>query len=727
MRPRRFSPWMLPLLVLLAAWFPTHTVGEALPGTRTDGTLWAAAENSSSTNHETSAQAKSTGSTIPFNHRAIGMLCSFLLSDCPQIKDSDESSDVSLHGKASAIVSVEGEASDKDSQETIAIKKTLAEVGAYDLRVIIATVPDPTTSRMAPEFDRAIDAIQLAASRASYSLDRYYLPWHVEAGDRSEPHDAGSRTAASGYSDSKEDPKVTPGMILFRWGAVREKNPHPHLLPNLEQTPDRLLLVLLVGETPTTGVHKDAFLNALEETKEIQVDSDDPGSVRILGPAFSASALSIQETIDQWKTHDSPHHPNPPITGIISGSASAVDPDLLNAPTFRFHATIYSTETMMKAFLNYVHFELQKDKTRDPQKVADKIAVLRESNTVVGLAGAQSYVQITDKERVTTQSRFSVKYREIPFPLHISDLREGSATTGPTQDSSSGVRTRTSTFPFEKQTGQKEDVIPPFSSLDRAAVSLVMSNLLDTISREQIHYIAIHATDVQDIVYLAREINYHCPDTVIFTMGADILLSDPSLQQDLRGVLAISTYPLFNTNQLWTPPFTGAELRIQFANQESEGVYNAMLALLDHPDLMLEYGVPFTHLSNGPPIWLSVLGTGGPWPVTLLNRFADYPSSGSPSVEQPSVDPYLYSPNEDRRRALPEDAHLQLDQIDLSRSTLSRGGIIAFALMLWFAICFAWVQLQSLVQLRGDKNRKDSSSQPRNAMTNLPVQRQNDI
>ena len=771
MSPRRTSPWVLtPLVLLLAAWFPTHRGGGAQPGASKTGIVQASADDSASTGSDRSLPTKSKSGKIPFKHRAIGVLCSFLLSDCPQIKDDEDSADLSLHGKgsatvniggeparadlslhgkASAIVSVEGEASNPDFQEATAIQKTLEELSSYYLQVIIATVPDPKSSRMAPEFDRAIEAIQEAASSAGYSLDRYYLPWQAQSRGRSESSDKALRAAVSGVGEASEDPKMTPGMILFRWNG---KNLHPHLVPRVYDQPlERLLLVFLVGETPTSGVHKNALLNALEQTKETKPDPQEPGAVvlastlQILGPYFSASALSIQKTLDLWHAHGS--SPNLVITDIVSGSASAVDPELLKPPTPQFKATVYPTEAMLGAFLNYVKFELQQDTSSKPdesvsdksaddksaedkpihEKSANEIAILEESNTVVGQAGTESYVLEKYKRPVTSLPRFGVSYLEIPFPLHISDLREAGASNGPTQDSSAQGRGSASPFPFERQSGAKEDVIPPFSSLDRAVVSDIMTNLLDTISRERIHYVAIHATDVQDIIYLAREISFHCPDTVIFTIGADLLVSDPSLQQNLRGVLAISTYPLFNTNQMWTPPFKGSRRRIQFANQEAEGVYNAMLALLPRLDLMLDYGVPFTgyapappiigpsparpitDASPAPPIWLSVLGKGGPWPVALLDS----------SMWPPSVDPYLFFLNKDRRRIFPADANLDLGEIDFSRSTFSRAGNIAFGLMFLFALYFVFVQVTSCIQLPGDDGT-NSSLQPGQPATTQP-------
>jgi hypothetical protein len=58
-------------------------------------------------------------------------------------------------------------------------------------------------------------------------------------------------------------------------------------------------------------------------------------------------------------------------------------------------------------------------------------------------------------------------------------------------------------------------------------------------------------------------------------------------------MLLITTYPLFSRSQLWTYPFRGEKSRLQFPTDTAQGVFNAALAVLERPDLMLEYGLPF--------------------------------------------------------------------------------------------------------------------------------------
>lgn len=109
---------------------------------------------------------------------------------------------------------------------------------AYNIEFLIATVPDPIDSRLPNFFDSFAESIGSAAEAAHYTLDSFALPW-MEAND-------GDQKRPPLWRQTLYD--SVPGLILFR-------NPH-----ELE-----LLLIFLVGETPTTGIHKQAMFSALDQ------------------------------------------------------------------------------------------------------------------------------------------------------------------------------------------------------------------------------------------------------------------------------------------------------------------------------------------------------------------------------------------------------------------------------------------------------------------------------
>ena len=109
---------------------------------------------------------------------------------------------------------------------------------AYRIELLIATVPDPVSSRLPYFFDGFAESLESAAEASGYTLDRFALPW-LEKGD------SGHDNTPSWHQTLYE---TVPGLILFRDPQDR-----------------KLLLLFLVGETPTTGIHKQAMFSALEQ------------------------------------------------------------------------------------------------------------------------------------------------------------------------------------------------------------------------------------------------------------------------------------------------------------------------------------------------------------------------------------------------------------------------------------------------------------------------------
>ena len=224
----------------------------------------------------------------------------------------------------------------------------------------------------------------------------------------------------------------------------------------------------------------------------------------------------------------------------------------------------------------------------------------------------------------------------LPFPLHISQLRTASEKQRKSQQKSASesLANPAPAVPLDEgEASQPRETPQSFSSLEVSSAELVLSRLLSTISREGIHAVGILATDIRDTIFLARQIHQHCPGTLVFTVNSDLLYSHPDVDGSAHGMLVFTPYPLFNLNQVWTPPFSGyldpvhhpRATRLQFSSQDAEGVYNATLALLDRNDLLLDYGSPFAPspsakpLRAKPALWLTVVGRNGPMPVEELD------------------------------------------------------------------------------------------------------------
>src|SRR5579862_6981281 len=181
---------------------------------------------------------------------------------------------------------------------------------SYSIDFLVATVPDPVSSRLPHFFDSFVESLESAAEASSYTLDRFALPW-IEKG--SGAHDEVASWQQRLYES-------VPGLILLRDPQDR-----------------KLLLIFLVGETPTTGIHKAAMFSALDQmarfypwdSKHAELPpgfpqvSDPTAALSIMGPSFSGSATALRFVIDRWSGSRG-NVPNLRFQ-IISGTATAID------------------------------------------------------------------------------------------------------------------------------------------------------------------------------------------------------------------------------------------------------------------------------------------------------------------------------------------------------------------------------------------------------------------
>jgi hypothetical protein len=176
----------------------------------------------------------------------------------------------------------------------------------------IAIFPDPVHTHLGLFFDRSIEALVQAAQKKRYIFDRAILPW-----DRStspEPSDPNARKAQAAEQAARE---AFPGLLIFRQepDLSEAASPSPsNDAESSESTPQvgTPLFVFVVGETPTGGLHKEQFRNALKVMREIGgASSDAKASLKtssktsaekqtlILGPSFSGSLESLNQELTE--------------------------------------------------------------------------------------------------------------------------------------------------------------------------------------------------------------------------------------------------------------------------------------------------------------------------------------------------------------------------------------------------------------------------------------------
>ena len=118
---------------------------------------------------------------------------------------------------------------------------------AQSTKFVIATLPDPQKTHLALTFDRLIESrIQQAASQECLTYDSSWLPWQFH-----EPYYTGHQDQEDADQEHEEAIRQ-PGILLFRdsgGGKCGFSKP--------------TVALFIVGETPTGGVDKEQFVDAI--------------------------------------------------------------------------------------------------------------------------------------------------------------------------------------------------------------------------------------------------------------------------------------------------------------------------------------------------------------------------------------------------------------------------------------------------------------------------------
>jgi hypothetical protein len=486
---------------------------------------------------------------------------------------------------------------------------------------IVALVPDPTDSPFDYSFDRYLDSIRIALETSGYLLDQYQFPWRAAG----VPDDKLPKAQSSFVQSSK----IRPGVAIFR---------RQH----------EFLTLLLVGETPTAGIHREAFLNALNVQR---LGADEPATVRIIGPTFSGSTDSVRDAIQQWRCS----HKNVEFS-FISGTATACrNKQRLTIEGYsKFSATVLPDDIAICSVYRYFN---------EHGISRDRIAVLSESNTAYGgtfrsmekgtpslpqlvvtgvlavmfgddegasqcngsdnkgassgqlvLEGIFSRVSGDDENIGACEPRCPAldPTLHLTFPLHISELRSAyqrGRAAGP------DIPHRLLDLSLDDARAAR-DVLAPTSRLTTESVELVLTSLLTRLAQARVTAVLIAATDARDVIFLGELIHRYAPDLRLFTMGSDILYTHDEVAY-LNGMILVSSYPLLIDNQTWSYPHTGEHQWRQFPTDVAQGVYNATLLLVDKDanSHVLEYGMPFASAARTPALWLTAIGNGSIWPL----------------------------------------------------------------------------------------------------------------
>lgn len=507
-----------------------------------------------------------------------------------------------------------------------AIQSVRSAASKDHLRVVIASVPDPLDSDLAAAFDAQVDALTRAAAARDYRLESWALPW--SRGESSDPlpdlgQPSGSAAAdANATASDRIAHRLEPGAILYarKPGLAQEETA-------------RVLLVLLVGEAPTFGVHPSALSTALDLLAQLRPSKSDaepvavepvavePIPVAFVGPTFSGSAGGLQRALSEWANT----HCGTVDVYFLTGSATA--PEVIDVLKRGATAcvkvdatrTIHSDDVLETAFGRYLE---QTGGSSPP------IAYLSERTTAYGttLGTAKELSAKTEDKRAGRQGRSKTGTPlRLTFPLHISQLRAASARG---QSTDSRLATPLARTALELEMGGESDaidVLPPYAARQSANTGeLELASTFDALRRRDIRYVVLGATDTRDQLFLAQLLRHAAPDVHLVSFESDVLYNHPRFSQDMLGALVVSTYPLTaklpGALQRWTASdYAGRQ--DTFSNGTNEGTYRAALLAIEGTNncssggrSMLPCAWMFG-LKKHPPVWVSAIGRDAAWPI----------------------------------------------------------------------------------------------------------------
>lgn len=442
--------------------------------------------------------------------------------------------------------------------------------GQDGLRFVIATLPDPLHTHLAVSFDEATASIQDAAQDENYDFDSSWLPWKQQ----DQPQYALLQDQERAEQDTKER-EQQPGILLFRSTGDPGKN----TLAKYRQG----LIVFVVGEDATNGIHRDQFRNALRWICILAARGlGRSDRVLILGPTFSGSFPSLadllapsdaaeQDVVQQLGLKAGDRGlPLPIYSGTITGSTSAQSfqnqMDQLYGQKPRhilFRSFLQTDNQIIQQFLNFLSQRSGLDYS--------KVAILSEGETAYG-------------RRI--ESLINTPILQAFYPRDISALRGAYQTqslfdTGFSEQPQNAPRTSLPTD-LADPTGMVHDSIPSYAANQTPRMQEAFLLQIVTALREHdIQYVLLRGSNPLDQLFLTNFLHRLYPHARIVIVGSDVLFIRERGATGLSGVMTLSTYPPSPLARHWTEhPKLPAGDRV-FSSESSEGLYNAFRLLLN--------------------------------------------------------------------------------------------------------------------------------------------------
>ena len=446
------------------------------------------------------------------------------------------------------------------------------------LKFVIALLPDPVHTHLPVLFDQFAVAIQEGAQDEKYDFDRSWLPWNED-----DPPYAllADQKTSNLEKDLKED---QPGIILFRKAldcpSDAGKQPSKCNVAQSESYREGLV-VFVVGEEATQGIHKEQFRNALAWVAALQpITAPTIKRIAILGPTFSGSFPSLAQVLS--KPRDAEKLDLPMLDGqplaIFSGSVSGNDAAHAFQTTagsqVTFHSFVQNDDEILRRFCNYMGKE-------QPGFDPGKVAIVSEDETAYGSSGMDS---------ASNKAPCPDNALKLYYPRDISALR-GAYQTKSLFDAGTSpqpAETQKRSLPTDlaDPSGQVRDSIRSYGGNQTPLTQeAILLQIVAALRELNARYILLRSSNTLDQLFLTNFLRRNYPDGRIVIFGSDVMFIRERGTTGLSGTMTLSTYPLFPLERDWTEHQSLPAADRAFSSDTTEGTYVAFRLLLNDKSL----------------------------------------------------------------------------------------------------------------------------------------------
>ncbi|WP_047487134.1 hypothetical protein [Terriglobus sp. TAA 43] len=351
----------------------------------------------------------------------------------------------------------------------------------------------------------------------------------------------------------------------------------------------------------------------------------------VIGPSYSGTATSLYAGLSAKL--ESLGNPRLSITGVTSTAIASHELDPFASGDYRSFGenTGFEEDRFLEALV-HSGFDLS------------RVAILSESGTVYGSTTEDTSNSSSSKGACLPRSRGC--YREgdeplndapkilsIRFPRELSILRNASA-----NDAKSSSSAPTPYLGLSLKGDAADDTVERFSKTQTPlSIEAQLMAIANQLKRARTQYVLISASNVLDVLFLAEFLHRACPDArLVMSSGGDLLFEREGENAPYIGSISISPYLLssldFTRHSRWMHSDYHSEAIYNAATYAFHGATsNAEIALSGYskrstPTMQTE------HSERQIPLWASVVGADGYYPLAVLNWCSSDDVSLLPSI-----------------------------------------------------------------------------------------------